>query len=273
MTLHNNFYHDVPFDEYAKWEALNASKAKLLNISPAHLRCAANNDKKSDALIVGTAVHTAVYEPLRFQAEYVEEPKLDRRTKVGKEMALTFEAANSDKEILSYDDYKTCLSVASEVNTHPAASKFIHGSEVEVSFTWQDKETGVWCKGRVDSYSANHDGVVTDLKTTRYATKDFFEGEIFRRGYYLSAAWYITGLRALGLPVNHFIFIAAEKVPPYGVQCYRITDEVLALGQKKMRELLRLYAECLEKDYWPCYPADVLNIGLPAWGFNMLENE
>ena len=69
---------------------ISKSGLDLINRAPAHyyeryLNPAANPQKETPALVIGSAVHCAVLEPEEFGKRYAVGPRVDRRTKAGKE--------------------------------------------------------------------------------------------------------------------------------------------------------------------------------------------
>ena len=77
--------HDMPIAEYHAHPAVSNSILAKMARSPLHARAYIDGERKGPtaAMLVGTAVHTAVLEPRRFSAEYAVFQG-DRRTKEGK---------------------------------------------------------------------------------------------------------------------------------------------------------------------------------------------
>jgi hypothetical protein len=63
---------------------------------------------------------------------------------------------------------------------------------VELSIVWNDRETGLLCKGRIDKW-APAGSIVTDLKTCRDCQR--FPGQIAERHYHRQGAMYLTASR------------------------------------------------------------------------------
>jgi hypothetical protein len=89
-------------------------------------------EEQSPALIMGSAIHSAVLEPDLFPSEYVMAPTdINRRTNVGKEAYAAFEKANAGKTVLDPDDYSTCIAVRDAVHNHPVASGLLQRGKAE----------------------------------------------------------------------------------------------------------------------------------------------
>jgi len=142
--------------------------------------------------------------------------------------------------------------------------------EPERSAWWEDAETGLLCKGRFDEIGRRA-GVIVDLKTTRDASREAFSRAIYTIGYYIQAAHYIAGAKALGIDADRFGIIAVEKDPPYAVAIYEVSGAALYDGERERRKLLELYAQCEESGEWPGYPQEVVEIDLPVWAPNQID--
>src|SRR5690606_5815050 len=170
-----------------------------------------------------------------------------------------------DRTILTPDEWDQCMAMREAVAAHPIARKLLEG-EAERSAIWRDPDTGVLCKGRFDEISRSV-GAITDLKTTTDASPEAFSRAIYRYGYYLQAAHYLSGAKALDLPAEFFVFIAIEKDPPYAVAVYHVRGDAIQAGLDELRLLLELYARCEESSIWPGYPAEAVEIDLPPWAY------
>lgn len=263
-------YYDLPFEEYAKAPGLNQSKLKVMKRSPKkfkHLLTVSREDTSD--LGVGRATHTAVLEPHKFNDEYVQLPEVNARTNEGKRLLEEFKQLNEGKSFLKADEYNEVFEIAGAVLSHPDCSRLLADTERELSIFWEDEATGVLCKARVDAWLKKARTII-DLKTTRDAGPAFSRG-IWQYGYHLQAAWYFEAMAAHGLQPAHFIFIAVEKERPFDVGIYRLTDEVIQLSRQENSALLRRYAECERKDYWPGYTEGIVDIGIPKFGLEEME--
>lgn len=113
------------------------------------------------------------------------------------------------------------------------------------------------------------DGIV-DLKTTPSAAPDALSKSVYNFGYYLQAAFYLRGFRAVAdrtvAAVPFFGFVAVETTPPYLVHAHQLSDRALAYGDRKVSEALERYRDCTESGVWPGYPDDeITEIDLPAY--------
>lgn len=264
-------YKRIPFDTYNAWDGLSQSQLSWLRKSPAHLKNHLDqkqDEDQTEAQKIGNAVHAAILTPLSFTAQYVTYPKIDRRTTAGKTKYQEIQNENLGKILISEADKKLCDELAFAVNMHGASRTLLEGADPEMSMVWE--RDGVLCKGRMDAYNFEYQAVI-DLKTTIDASYRAFSKSIVDYGYYRQAAWYLNGARSLGLPVQHFVFIAIEKSPPYAVAAYRITAGSLQLADQENMALLAKYRTCKELNNWPAYSHEIQDISLPEWATLTLE--
>lgn len=270
-------YPGTPMHEYATWPGASNSQLTRLMRSPAHLRAYLEEPSKdTPALVFGRAAHAAILEPDLFASTYIEQPAgLDRRTKAGKELWAELCDEYGEDRVLSPTAYRACLGMRDSVHAMRRAAGMLTGpGEVELSCGWD--MDGVRCKGRFDRHSPEiAGGAVVDLKTTNDASRLGFERSIFSYGYHRQAAMYLAGARALGIPARHYVIIAVEKEPPYGVGVFRLTEGAVDAGAQQLRPLLSLYARLQEipRTEWWGYPDEVRDVSLPAYAWNQLDDQ
>ena len=215
--------------------------------------------KESAAMALGTAVHTALLEPERFDAEYVVCPPecSDRRTKAYKEWAASVDGAS----VLTTDDAATIEAIRESVRRDDFASKLLAAAGyVEKSLEWTDQ--GVLCRMRFDKLAGPF---CVDIKTCQYATVDKFTKSIAEYRYDIQAAHYLAGL-GLVSEVSQFAFIAIETTSPYRVRCYEMCEDDLFLAEKDRISLLKEYQRRMQSKDWSEPGEGVLTkVFLPNW--------
>lgn len=257
-------FDDMPAATYHAIEAMSSSGAKKMRKSPAHYRLMRTTaNAPTPAMLFGTAVHAGVLEPATFADVVVCAPKLDRRTKAGKEAAAAFDAAAAGRVVLSPDDFDRCRRTIDAVLAHPSAAKLLAGAQVERSFFWYDARYKVPCKARFDAW--NHK-IVADLKTTQDASPDGFGRSIANFEYHAQGAMYCSGAEhLLDESPQAFVFIAVESEPPHAVACYALPNAAILAGMHLTAIALERYAEALELGRWKGYPDTIESIALPRW--------
>ena len=254
-NLSNKDYHSGP--------GISKSGLDKIAKSPAHYQAYKTQPhEQTDAMILGSAIHSLVLEPDMFGTEFAVAPEINRRTNDGKAQWSAFQAANADKAILTADQHAQAVAISAAVRKNNAVKKLLSfPGAVEESIFWN--ELGVLCKCRPDY--RREDGIVVDLKSTQDASQDAFMRSIANSRYHVQAAWYLRGVEAMDLPTKAFVFVAIEKEPPYATALHMATDAMLEKGRELMNRDLTLYAECVVSGVWPAYPEEIVPIDLPSW--------
>lgn len=250
---------EIPFAEYLAMDAVSQSTLKrLLSQSPAHCRIPV---EETPEMAFGTAFHTLLLEPERFDSEYFLLPDNIRR---GTKVWEIAEKESAGRAMLKPDDADRLSAMRDAVLNHRAASALLSDGRPEVSCFWTDADTGLQCKGRFDWLSPL--GCIVDIKTTTDASPEAFQRRVANSLYHLQAAMYQEGYAANhGGQAIDFVFIAVEKTPPYGVACYELPAEFIAAGSELLRQGLESYASCKAKDEWPGYSPHIELLETPRW--------
>lgn len=263
----------MPFDAYEARKALSASgafalsetcPARFWHASPWNPEREPDNKRHFD---VGTALHLAVLQPDDLAKAIVVVDADNYRTK----------AAQTQRDD-AYDAGKTPL-LAAELDIVTAMDRAIHAdpdaaellgdgdpADNEVSFFWNDPQTGTPCKARADRISRKHHAII-DLKTAACAAPLVWRAAAFRDGHFMRVPWYLDGFEvATGDAMRRYAFIVVEKEPPYVVQVYDLEERALAWGRMMMRRALLRFAECSAANKWrEGYFPGPATIGLPPW--------
>lgn len=276
--METGLFYGISNADYHAGPGISKSGLDLIAKSPLHYWSAyLDPDRKpreeTPAMRLGTAIHAAVLEPDAFKADYLPAPKIDRRTKEGKQVYADLSAMAEDRNmtLLDADEYEACQRIASQVRQHPAARALFANGVAESSVYWTDAETGVLCKCRPDWLMT---AAILDVKSTEDASPSGFARSIVIWRYHVQAAWYLDGLMAAtGIKAGAFLFGAFEKKPPYACGFYYADADMVELGRREYRRNLRTYADCLSSGKWPGYSTDIQPITLPAWMFNSAAND
>ncbi|NHR04508.1 hypothetical protein HA052_04795 [Chromobacterium haemolyticum] len=244
---------------HADKRTATSTKLKTILRSGAHLKDMLESPRKeTDAMRLGTALHSAVLEPDRFKVLYaVYRGKGDRGTKEYKD----FVASHPHMRILTASDYGKVIKMRDAVlsfkdPTRPAFDLgcVISMSEREKTLEWVDAETGVPCKIRLDILNR---AFIGDIKKCQDARRVPFGYHCFDMDYDVQAAMYRDGVeKVLGLKLP-FNFIAVEEKCANAVCIYTAPQAMLEEGHRRYRQAIHRYAECLATDKWPGYESPI----------------
>lgn len=255
----NGIYKNMPSASYFKADRMNNSALKLINKTPLHYKQSLEQQREETrAMMIGSAVHTAVLEPKTLLERYAVAPKCDKRTKEGKTVWSDLEATG--KILLSADDYQMIDAISQSVRSNATAAKLLSFGVAELTlFTDID---GVAAKARMDWYRP---GIIVDLKTTDDASPTGFSRSCATYGYAQQAAWYLDCCEAAEIDAHTFIFIVVEKSAPYAVAIYELDAASLEFGRAQYHYALNKYKDCTAQNEWPGYSLNIQKLALPAW--------
>lgn len=239
-------------------------------------------EKRTEALILGDAIHKAILEPDLVSQHFVAVPDdAPRRPSITQVNAKNpspesrgsinywrdFEAENVGKFILKPAEMKTVLACRDAVHRHPVARGLFVGGEAEQSYFAIDPETGEPIKCRLDYSLLEAEAMIVDLKTTEDASEFAFGHSARKYRYDGQAVWYPDVLAAAyGQPVAEtFVFVAVEKDPPHAIGIYYYDYELGILGARRsgkevraeLRRDLKTIIKCREENFWPDYGVEV----------------
>ena len=257
----------MPKDEYRLACGLNPSSLK--QPSPLHVKHAYESVSEStDAMRLGTAVHTLCWEPDRFETDIAVWEEGARR---GKGWAQ-FADDNEGKTILTMEQSVTALRVASALVKHHQVKRLATEGIAETAvFT---VESDMQCRGCLD-WLNTREGILCDLKVVNSVESRAFGAAVIRYGWDVSMACYRTWFtRETGKAINSVKFIAVESKPPHDVVVYDVPEAALDAGWNKARERIVLVRECIDSGKWPGIAGDQEQpLETPAWAMaeEMLE--
>lgn len=253
----------IPEEQYHAGPGISQSKLKLFLDAPAKARFGEN--KQSEALTIGSAVHRIMLEPGRFETEYVVF-KHNGSTKLGK--AERAEAKERKLIGITQATADLALGCAKSLREHPIARALLDGldpaADMEQTAYTVCPKTGLLLRARFDVTNRRH-AFIGDIKTAFDAAPREFGRAAANLRYDLQAAYYSRIGAAVGLDVEHFVFVVVEKEKPYLTACYVVDQDDLSRASDEIDEVLERWAECERTDNWPGYPGHLMTLQLPAW--------
>lgn len=156
------------------------------------------------------------------------------------------------KTVLSPEQIEQLRGMAISLGSHPLVRQGVLGGNVENSYFWRDKETGIWLKSRPDSTPVDSADFV-DLKTTTDVRWFKLQRTIEDFGYHQQGALVRVACRELlGREMDSFALMFIEKTrPPYDCRLVQMKDADLDLGERQNRAALHLFWKCWKEKRWP----------------------
>jgi hypothetical protein len=235
-------------------------------------------DEPEEAFKLGTAFHLAELEPAKFADTYITTPEFGHtrkhagsgttteQGKANKEKRDAWVAANQapGKVLLSPEDWRFLTGAHASIRKHKIAMALLANGVYESTIIWTDPDTKLRCKARPDCYQPQR-GLVTDLKSARDVSPDGFAKACFNLCYDQSAAFYLRGLKALGLPAKDWAFVATCKKPPYLTATYVLSQSDMDRAADRVEGLMQKMAKAVEQGVYEGYPESLVELVLPTW--------
>lgn len=261
-TKYEDGIYSISNDEYHSSTAYSRSQLLTLAKTPyhfwyEHLSGRATPKEETEALIVGSALHTLILEPHLFEHSFAVLPKLDRRTKEGKKDYELFITENPNQKILTQEQFDKINSIKSHIMEHDVVPILLKDSVYEQSLFWTDKDTGLQFKARPDIWSKN---MIMDLKSTDDSSLLRFKASAYKYGYYLQAAMLYEACMALDKPFKLFVILAIEKKEPYVPSVFIIKGEALDFGLEQFDFYKKQLYHCLKSNRWSAFSIHELDV-------------
>jgi len=252
MLTQTNYYQDK--------EHISNSMLSWLNQSPAYFKSQLDSQSvATDAMILGSAFHCCTLEPDKFDNEYYVMPKIDKRTKIGKEEYENHIQAAGDRYIINTEQYSKIIAMKDAMLENKTIAELltVNNGVPESVNVWEEKvqdddgETHVVkCKSLID-FRIDDQDLVVDLKTTSSVAS--FTSSIRKFGYDRQAAFYLRGLQANELvsPDARFLFACVEKEAPFEIAMFELDKSILDIANADIDNLLKQYVICKKNNYYP----------------------
>lgn len=193
--------------------------------------------KDNDNLRLGRLIHLAVFEPEKWDDEVIAPPTkedgstLHKRSKDDKATWAKFytKLHASGKDFASPEEKAKCFAISASVRANKDAAKWLKSGIAEVSGVVESEDYGKMAI-RPDWRCADRQ-VIIDLKSCQSAAPADVMKTVANFGYHTQAAFYVDLARVIDKIDYDFVWIFAEKEPPYSVACYCATPEVLEVGR------------------------------------------
>ena len=267
--------------EYRLWPAANYSVLKNFRYTPIHVyQELTDPSETTDAMELGTALHTAILEPESFHGKYVRGAAGNLTRKGPKDENEQIKFDNPGKTLIRDKEWPKLMAQRASVLNHPRAAEVLSSEGyTELAYVWRDPMTDVLCKARVDKLGSTRDGwpVVLDAKgfgeRGGRLTDQAIESVIFDRQYHIQAAHYTNGLNVLAPSQRRFVFLFIEKSAPFACRMVEIDAAALELGQRQLARWLKRLKHCEETEHWPGWGTDFDALGVPHYAYSQEEED
>lgn len=273
--------------EYFKSKRMSVSKLKCLANDPVEFRMRYVDDPptlkdvESDDFTYGSALHCLFLEPHLFDEQFAVAPKMDRRTKAGKQQYEQFVAQLGKRKMIEIDMYDEVVAAVQQLRAQPLLNALMGATTQE----WIERPIefdlhGVNFQCKPDAI-INPAKVILDLKTVRDARPQEFKHQVARLGYHLQAATYRQALHMLTGEWYRFIFVVIEKrtpgtsAMPFKIAYYELDADAIERGSMEMHSLIQDYSARKESQDWsiPYCCGDIVSLQIPSIPFGYRKEQ
>ena len=205
-------------------------------------------------------IHLAVLEPLKFEADVVVVGDLRKTENKNKRD----EALAQGKFIAREDDFYTAKEVVRAIRKHKMADFLVTKGENEVSGFAIDPLLNVEMKIRPDAI-LHEQKIIVDLKSVSAMNVNALEKYMYSKRYNYQSAFYRHVNKIITGENYKMVHILVETKAPFAVRLISFSEGALDLSFNKVFELMKVYAECVDKAEWPGYTDDIIDIGIPSY--------
>lgn len=294
-------YHKVPFETYARWNAMNASALVWGLDSMEHLQAKLAGDmeeskEESPDLRFGRAWHMAVLEPDIYQQSWVISSGCCQPLKSGKNKgapcgnAARFRAGDSwycgthappdasePSNYLTSEEAARVKKAAKKIKGHKIVNLIRQHGGFESTIVWE--WNGIPCKSRFDKliYDAACPDTILDLKKVQLGkcTNDDVSKSIANFKYHFKMAFYqraVRHWRGADSPLPAAVLVFMEDKAPHSVNVKSLGSRSLDIGAYEVERLMTNYVDCCASGVWPGCSFDELKgkedigvIEVPEW--------
>ena len=261
----HGFIEDMPNDDYHKSDGISKTGLDKIERSPAHYRWPEKRNSTRN-MEIGTAIHAAILEPVRFDSEYCLSDSNKRTEKAYKDDAKI----HTGELTLTKNEAEHVMGMRESVEADYLAMKHLReDGRPELSAFCTDPETGVQIRARFDWLT--NDGVSVDVKKTQDLRK--FGRSVADYRYHVQDAMYSFIYKQItGEDLKSFYFLAVEENSPYSCKMFELDELAKEIGQYYFRKNLRTYADCINSGKWPHKEIDGV-IELSNWEITKYEED
>lgn len=250
----------MPNADYQSADGISHTGLMMVSRNPSDLVWAKNapvDASKSATKDIGTALHSALLEPEKFEDDVFISSVKGRTTKKFADEV----AENPGKTVLTEEEAEKIRIMVASANAHPTFKAMVSAQGYnECSIFAQDEKRDILLKCRPDRDCISKHGLIFDVKTTDslddWRNPKQWINPLFKFNYGLQACHYLnTASIFYGKDVKEFTFLVLQKSVQFGrypVAVFTITeDELGALGfWDAYNANLDKYAECYHANKW-----------------------
>jgi exodeoxyribonuclease VIII len=264
---------------YTKKTRLSYSSLKHFYSSPIDFIKYINQDYKwTDSMVLGSAVDCKLLEPEKFNDKFIIVPKIDKRTKQGKEDYKNLQERLKDSDLISISEELNDQAelMVNNLKTNQF-SKMILDNTTEVQKNISFNFKGYNIKGILDGFGElNNKPFIFDLKTSQDSDPERWNLNVIKWLYHLQAYIYRHGIIKEKQIIPDFYHVIIENKAPYKVSVVKFSNDILNSGKKIFNKIMEDFDYCVKNKSWDqgheFNHVNIKEINFPDWYLNKIKN-
>lgn len=276
--------------DYYKSKRMSVSKLKVLANDPVEFRMRYVDDpptlkfEPTESMVFGSALHCAFLEPHKFDDDFAVTPKVDRRTKAGKEQYEEFLANLNGRTAIDEETYQEVIEAAQQLRSHRRINQWMGLATPDgIEREYQYDLYGLDFQSKLDVVIPPL-GLILDLKTVPDIRPHKMRFQFHDFGYHIQAAVYRLANFVETGEFYRFIFIAIEKRTPstrgmpFKIALYELDGDSISRGEMEAKSLVDDYLSRSRSGDWriPYCTEEIVSLSTPSIPFGYrkeTENE
>lgn len=253
---------NMPEKEYHAHPALGSSPLKRFHNRPSSIL---EKMEQTESMALGAAQDAfTLYGREHFDKHFAIEPA---RVKAKSDFSAYADDLLEGKTLLpptvttkKIPTMKAIIDVDNALYKHPMVREIMRKGEHQLSIFWDDQETGMPCKGRIDHYPDPRYKSLTDLKLCSRISRFAYQMQELR--YDIQAGHYTIGAQANGIDAIGFAFVAFNFGDPPEIDIFAMDDDYLEKSMILAKTTVRLIWECKQAGYFPDYKVPLETVSM-----------
>jgi hypothetical protein len=237
----------------------------------------AERPKPTDPMRKGTALHTALLEPDRFEEIVCGWPDGLLSDDGGirtKEAKAYRDQCRADGRVLLKDSERDDVQAMVESIRRVLGKWLARDAAKEKSIFWNDELSGLPLKSRIDWLIMSKKPVLFDIKTTADASPGEFRRACERLGYGIQHAQYIDAVEQAIGTTPLFYFVAVENKFPFACAIHELDEQSADDARVYRRYLLGSLKKCLDSgDFSETWERKINPLSLRPFCFEGVNDE
>jgi exodeoxyribonuclease VIII len=258
------FVIGMPDDAYHSHDSVSKSMLDLVNRSPAHLAYAQEKDQ-TRGMVIGSAIHCAILEPLRFDKEYMILKGVTKRTESTYKQAIK---QRDEALTLTEAEGDNVLGMQEAMQLNPTAIKELKkDGYAELSAFVTCPVTGLLLRCRYD-WVTLYDNNCIDLKKTQDVRYEAFQKSVANYRYHVQDAFYSYVYKLITGNKLRFRFLTVEEQQPHANKVFELDTEAKQVGARQFKADLEAYKHAMESGDWSGIAQEDEMLNLPMWALD-----